>query len=371
MNCFVLRFSFYFQLSLLFLSSLGAVDLKASVIPRSAEPGAVQEDLERILVQAKYPKTFIQWRRLDADDLTTPVQNQVRIRCSTSVPFVTMEIQATDAEWGPTFYFGLQKLGFLFPHPRVQISPDLKAIQSACGQDFQWDPRLEFRGFHFHTQHPNEWVHGFLMGKTEIALEAIRWLARNGQNLLNIYLLRTPLEEVGPKLTETFEFAHRLGITTGINVSFALQQQKAFHLLNIGFISSWVDPTGRHREDEAEIYTKIYRLASEIPFDFLGVDLGTSEFTSTDYTHTLSWLEAAKEAVSNLGKQLFTKIHVSTNQSKAPYGNYNFLPAFASSEVGVLPHTVMFYTLQDQHAPVYRRQDFADMKKFAVDENKN
>jgi len=73
---------------------------------------------------------------------------------------VTLEITAPDEEWAPTFYYGLQRLGFLFPHPRMQVSPTEAQLRSRCGERFEWRPRLRYRGFHFYTKHPGEWVPG-------------------------------------------------------------------------------------------------------------------------------------------------------------------------------------------------------------------
>ena len=99
-------------------------------------------------------------------------------------------------------------------------------------------------------------------------------------------------------------------------------------------------------------------------FDFAFIELGTSEFTSGDYEKTLQWIEAANNATLALDKQLFIKIHVSVNQSKQPYGNYNFLPQYSTSSLGALVHTVMYYSLLDLDAPVYGRKDFSDIRTF-------
>jgi hypothetical protein len=62
------------------------------------------------------------------------------------------------------------------------------------------------------------------------------------------------------------------------------------------------------------------------------------------------------------------KIHTSSNQKDPFWGNYNFLPSHASPLVGVLPHTVYIFALEDEFAPMYGNKNFAEMKNYLLQE---
>jgi hypothetical protein len=328
---------------LFFFAALVASARAFALEPKAAEP-AVEEDLRLILDGAGLPRDQIRFVRQSSAGGST-----VAVKCSASGK-ITLTVRAPDNEWAPTFYLGLQKLGFLFPHPRIAKYPSATRLTAVCGSTYVWDPRLKFRGFHFHTEHPNEWVRGFLDGDEKIAVDTVRWLARNGQNTMDVVLLRTiPLDLLAQRLKRPFELARSLGVLTGVDVSFAMKQQKAYALA-----------------DHGGIEPAILELARKVAFDFLVVELGTTEFTSSDYHETLKWLETASHAIESSGRDLFAKIHVSVNQTDPHYGNYNFLPQYSSRKIGVWPHTVMYYGLDDSRAPVYGRADFSDMKKFLL-----
>jgi|GEM_PF-998581 len=333
----------------------------AQIVLPYADVEVVREDLRQILQKARLRQDQVE---IDQSPLvfSNVRENRVTIQCTPRQ--VRLVISAQRQEWGPTFYLGLQKLGFLFPHPRVQISPTIEKIRAQCGKTFEWKPRLKYRGFHLHTQHPNEWVHGFLMGKSEIAHDMIRWLARNGQNALNLVLLRTvPLSEIQKNIRAPFEFAHSLGILTGVSVSFNMQQQKSYRLIDHGYVWGW----GGIDDLDAKMWIRasILDLAQSIPFDFMTIELGSSEFTSNPFESTLKWIDTASNILEELRKQVFFKIHVSSNQVSSKYGNYNFLPQYAPLSAGVWPHTVMFYGLEDNWTPVYGRKNFQDIEAFA------
>jgi hypothetical protein len=317
-----------------------------------ADVSAVRADLERILVAAEQPLSEIRLGRVETADGS----NEVTIVC-TANGTVTLDIRSVPEEWAATFYAGLQKLGFLFPHPRVQVSPGREEILSRCGQTYVWDPRLKYRGFHLHNMHPNEWVQGFLMGDKGIAEDLVRWLARNGQNVLQTMILRTvALPELADYHRRPFELADALGIIRGVTVSFELQQQKSYRLI----------PQTTIRRREAALRSSIDRLVHAIDFDYLNVELGRTEFTPASNPGTLRYLNEAGERLRAHGRGLFIKIHASTGQYRHEWGNFNYIPQYAHPSVGVQPHTVMFYALQDESAPVYGRTNFADMRAFMV-----
>lgn len=290
-------------------------------------------------------------------ELKSGSKNEVRFRCR---PY-RLEVTANEAEIASTFYVGLRELGFLFPHPRVQISPSLRDLNKKCGQSFRWEPTLKYRGLHLHTLHPNEWVRGFFMDRPEVALEIVRWSARNTFNLLDVSLLRLPLEELEKKFSAPFSLARSLGVHTGVSLGVALHQQNSYKLLTLfEAFTGWGAGPSIERE--------LTRLFENIDTSFVVIEAGTSEFTGTDPAATISWLNQVTLIAQKFNCQVFTKVHVSSNQHDKKYGNYNFLPKYATSRLGILPHTVMFYGLQEERAPMYGNKNFYGIRDFMLKE---
>jgi hypothetical protein len=332
-----MRFSILFFASLLlsFHSLKACAEMTSPRFPSlAASAEAVQLDLDLILKKAQLPKGTIRWERTppsSAIENTQALENQVHVVCPTSQQWV-LQISGPDQEWGPTFYYGLQKLGFLFPHPRWQISPHLSELARSCGQTWTWKPRLQYRGFHFHMQHPNEWVHG---------------------------LVREEFETLQKNLAQPLQLAKELGIHSGLNVSFVSIQQKSLYLAT---------PLLSLESFQTRMIRTASRLITMIPFDFLSVDMGSTEFTPSSFTETLEWINAVDSLLKRAHRQLFIKAHVSIAQTDPHFGNFNFLTQWSSAEVGVLPHSVLDFSLQDASAPVYGRKNLQDMKEFLLKE---
>lgn len=335
-----------------FLRLLAAVVLclpvaGATELPRVrlASASAVRADLDRILAEAHMPRYAVGFERKGQG------ANRVTVACP-SAGRIILQVEASPTEWSPTVYYGLQRLGFLFPHPKIQISPEPAEMREQCGKTFTWEPRVRYRGFHLHTPHPNEWVPGFLGDETEIAQDTIRWLARNGQNVLEVRLLRTAYPELVPWLNGAIDYAHEFGIYFGVGASFSMVQQKSFHLISPLRAVSGIG-------DQQNLERRLHELLDALDFDYLMTNLGTSEFTTTNTVRTLNWIETASETMRENGRQLFVPAHVSTGLHDDELGNFNFLAQHGAEDVGILAHTVMFYSLQDEKAPVYGRQNFS------------
>lgn len=268
-------------------------------------------------------------------------------------------------EFSSQIYYVLHRLQIYFPHPEKEpLFPALadlkKTLETLAGVELIFKPRFKYRGFHLHTQHPSEFVSGFLMEKKEIAINYLLWLRRNMQNVLQIQMLRSESVDRS-NLKELLQLASSFGIFVGLSVSFTFRQQKSLCL-----ISPWA-LRSQKRSLEA-LKASLQNLIESYDFQFLTVELGSSEFTATQEELTLHWLEAASEFLSAAKIQLFTKVHVSSNQKSPKYGNFNFLPQFASSKVGILPHTVYCYGLEDAKAPLYGRENFKDISDFMLKE---
>lgn len=319
-----------------------------------ADSLALQSDLELIEAEGFFPKGTLRLAKM-ADGAT----GQVTISCQKNT--FTLRVSAPDGEKAATLYKGIRELGFLFPHPRWQMSPTLAQMKKTCGKSFAWKPALKFRGSHLHNLHPNEWVHGFFLHKKNIAFPLVRWLARNGQNLLDLSLVRMPLADLGEQMTPPFELAQQLEIHTGVSLGLAFTQQKSYKLISIfQAITAW--------KANESITEGIEKLVKALPLSFIVLEAGTSEFTPTSYENSKSWLNHAASVAERHNVALYTKVHVSTNQRHEKWGNYNFLPQYAESNVGVLAHTVMFYGLLDKSTPIYGNKDFSEMRNFILQE---
>lgn len=351
-------------LIVLFAFATPSVSVAEAVPPmRKLEPSieALREDLVLILAKAHLAG------RIEIEVTSTPKAsdsfsgtplNVARVTCANDKMKVSVRA-GEDA--GQTIYLALRKAGFLFPHPRMQISPSWKQASRVCGRSFEWKPVLRYAGFHFHTLHANEWVQGFLAGDEEIAFDTVRWLARNQQNVFDLSLLDFDSELLFSRLKKPFALAKSLGIHTGVAFGLAFGQQSSFKLIDwiATFFDGW---------SVRQLKTGLEAVLAGVDVSFINVEMGTTEFTSTNFDRTLLWLNEAGELASRRGVVLMTKIHVSSGQHDEKWGNYNFLPHHANTSVGILPHTVYLYALEAPKAPMYGNENFAELRGFMLAE---
>lgn len=249
-------------------------------------------------------------------------------------------------------------LGALWPHPEedfVPLAPNL-TLPTYSGT---WDtPRFALRGFHEHTQHPIPMSDYLLRpGNADFRARAgryLRWMARNRQNVLFFHALKTlDLPTWTPYMQELAAEARGYGIHLGAVVGFADEQQHAFKLI----ATASPDPDADIRKGLDAL------LASGL--DFVGFQIGTSEFTKPKDADVLHWLDVATTHVTEKHPSVtpFAWIHI-TCSVKADAGGYFFhLPLQASTALGAFVHTTMFYTL-DAPAPVYDCTNFTHQKAF-------
>ncbi len=317
-----------------------------------AKEESIRADLQEILKEANWATNQIDFKRFVSDE------NYALIQCQADQ--VLIEVYADDSEWGSVLYVALQKMGFYFPHPRIQISPE-NIAQELCGQKIYWRPALKYRGSHFHTLHPNEWVHAFNLGNEKIAIETINWLARNQQNIFDFSMLRLPKQDIYDRLKVSFQYAKDMGVHAGVTFGVAMQQQNSFKLVSL--MGTFFDA-----KSERQIKRNLTELLEEVDMSFLSAEAGTSEFTNTNYERSLGWYKLLGEITHEHGVQMLAKVHISSNQHHPEYGNYNFLSQYCDEKVGVLPHTVFYYALEDELAPMYGNENFAHMKDFMLQE---
>lgn len=78
------------------------------------------------------------------------------------------------------------------------------------------------------------------------------------------------------------------------------------------------------------------------------------------------------------GREAGIKVHCSTGQTCENFldpdtgkpVNFNFLPMFASKSLGVFPHTVQVYGLDDPTAGAYGNENFSYIEDYLVTEAK-
>jgi hypothetical protein len=282
-------------------------------------------------------------------------------------------------------YALLEQLGFAFLHPLAPVVPATLAFP-ASPIDVAESPAWRVRGVHLHTMHPLELtqlLEGF--GPGGIADDAgwsarlpewdsfLEWMLANRQNRVEWALLWASDwadfadgEPRQQRLATLVEHAHARGISVGADAPLALQQQHGYRL---------VRQTGDLTSEKQQIDQHLDWVFGA-GFDYLSTESGTTEFTSSSASETLAWMnEAASYASTAHGAPSYIKAHCSTGQVADGYPdpvtgnpiNFNFLPHYADARMGVMPHTVEIYGLDDP-APTYGNTDFGYMKDFLEEE---
>ncbi|ORY29294.1 hypothetical protein BCR33DRAFT_579335 [Rhizoclosmatium globosum] len=168
------------------------------------------------------------------------------------------------------------------------------------------------------------------------------------------------------RLKRMVEIGHSYGIMVGVDVPIAFAQQHSFRLLKNG------NGKKDHLDEEVKEIQDSLDWVMKAGFDFLGTESGTSEFTHSSPETMLNWMNAAADYVSEkYDITMFIKVHCSAGQIAKGYKdprtnediNFNMLPHFASSSLGVLPHTVEPYALDDP-APTYGNKDFGYIREY-------
>ncbi|MEZ6183660.1 MAG: hypothetical protein R3F62_01465 [Planctomycetota bacterium] len=277
-------------------------------------------------------------------------------------------------------YALLEELGFGFLHPLEPVLPQSGLAQGAL-VDRTSAPHWPTRGWHLHTMHPLELTHvlngwGPAGPADDAGWRALlpewerfcEWAVANGQNEVEWVLLYSKSwatfaesPERQARLSELVALGQAYGLKVGIDAPLALRQQHAFTLVrNTGTLTDEVD----------QIETRLdYLLACG--FDFVATELGFSEFTRPDDQRMLDWLNAFTAHLSARGREAYSKIHVSQGQTAPNFpdpvtglpSNFNFLPQFADPALGIMPHTVQHYAMDDP-APTYGNTDFTYMRDF-------
>jgi hypothetical protein len=287
---------------------------------------------------------------------------------------------------GPGVSFGayalLEQLGFGFFHPLAAVIPT--ALPDPFPTvDVTTSPRWPVRNIHVHSMHPlemAEMLNGWGAGdpNDDAGFNArlpewtsfLEWMLANGDNEVEWVLLEADAWESfaqsdvrQARLKTLVDAAHAFGVRAGADVPIAESQQHTFRLLKQQ--ESTVDLELAHIDGRIDYLM-------QAGFDFISTENGTTEFTHADPTRMLAWMnEVAVHTDQAWGKKARIKAHCSTGQTADPLTdpdtggplNFNFLPELADARLGIMPHTVQIYGIDDP-APTYGNTNFEYMADF-------
>lgn len=282
---------------------------------------------------------------------------------------VVLELTATSWQGVSFGLYGLlqEKLGFKFYHPRRMIVPHWTTFP--LQQAFTWQAKALFdkSGFHIHSQHPLELTEQLLDGHLPNALEDVKqyidWLARNGQNYFEFCLLENIDRKEWPAHAKAIvDYCHQRGIMAAVDLSLHMIQQKTFQL--------YKGPVAKQKQVAKNL---VWLMQAD--WDFINMEFSTAEFISGNKKKKeelrlfiLAWLK------QNTQTKLMGRVHVVKHSDKPGNKHKEFEWDSATlaldKERGVLPHTVMFYSMTEPNAPVYENKNQRHMFEFLLQQMK-
>jgi len=256
-----------------------------------------------------------------------------------------------------------EKLGFQFYHPREMLVPHFE--EWTLPTNFHWSavPRFHKMGFHLHTQHPLELTEDLMNPSTEEARNRIKeyidWLARNQQNYFEYNLLESiHLKSWVKNIAPLVEYGHQRGILMGLDISLHMIQQKAFMLYE-SFPNSF-------RSKKKQIDRNLAKLC-KADWDVFDVEFSTTEFTKGNEKQKKQLqLYLTDCLVNKYDVKLMGRMHVVKHEEMVGAGeetDFDFTKedSLLDSHRGILIHTVMFYSMVDEKAPVYQNENLKHM----------
>jgi hypothetical protein len=275
---------------------------------------------------------------------------------------ITLRLSAVSPEGVAAGLYGLlqEKLGFKFYHPRESIIPSHDNWPLPERFSFAASPRFEKRGFHLHTQHPIELTEQLCNPLHPNAFEDVKayldWLARNGQNTFQFFLLREVDRNTWPAHARRIvEYAHRRGIRCGIEVSLSMIQQQAFQLITL------LRPYPLYQRQVDQTLAWLF----QAPWDYLSLDVTLGEHLPfLDRLLPDVQMHIEQQVEKRYGARLMYATHVICSTS----GEKVRRPKLPNS--GIMIHTVMCYSAAEAKAPVYGNQNQRFMLEAAIAESK-
>ena len=275
---------------------------------------------------------------------------------------IRLSLAAVSPEGVAAGLYGLlqEKLGFRFYHPRESIIPSHDNWPLPERFSFAACPRFEKRGFHLHTQHPLELTEQLMNPLQPNAFEDVKayldWLARNGQNTFQFFLLREVDRNTWPAHARRIvEYAHRRGIRCGIEVSLSMIQQQAFQLITL--LRPY--PSYQRQVDQTLAWL------IQVPWDYLSLDVTLGEHLPfLDKLLPDVQMHIEQQVEKHYGARLMYATHVICSTS----GEKVRRPKLPNS--GIMIHTVMCYSASEAKAPVYGNKNQRFMLEAAIAESK-
>lgn len=277
-------------------------------------------------------------------------------------------LEAPGAQATAAGLYGLlqEVLDFNFYHPRQTRFPDLKHWPLKSFLDYGSQPRFNKMGFHLHTQHPLELTEALLdenfPGGEERVKEYIDWLARNRQNYFEFCLLETINRKTWPAYAARWvKYAKDRGIIPGLDLSLHMKQQVAFKLYR--------NPPKSFRSKEKQIEKRIGEL-SQAGWKVFNMEFSQTEFSSGNAVLKSQLREFIQQMVDTLGIHLTGREHVVKPETMVDNGmaKEDGKNVARDNQRGVMIHTVMFYTLNDEKAPVYGNTNLQHMRDMMLRE---
>jgi len=236
-----------------------------------------------------------------------------------------------------------EKLGFRFVHPRQTVYPAHSGWPLPASFSFSGQPRFASRGFHLHTLHPAELTEQLLDPDYPNAFKDVAcyldWLARNGQNSFQFFLLRgIDRTRWMPHARRIVSYAQRRGIACGVELSLSMLQQQAFQA--IALLKPY--PTYRRQVDDTLAFL------FQAPWDFVSL-----ESTMGEYLPALGQLMPGlqgyfeRQVAERYHARFFLASHVIRR------GDGTGVPSPLLPSSGILIHSVMCYSASEPKAPVY------------------
>lgn len=360
-NLFSQTIGFIYDSSLLNNTTINAAIQDASVLLEKATQ-------QKIKVNDKKCTLLIQIPFINANNILLPIDEGVKQEdyqwqkiSGGAQTIFTLKANSPKAIANGIYGLLQEVLGFKFYHPRNTIIPDLQNANFTELPTLQAAKSFGKIGFHLHTMHPLELTEYLLDEKRDSALqhlkEYINWLARNGQNYFEFNLLESINRKTWIAHAKAItDYAHSRSIYAGVDISMHMLQQKAYQLYK-GFPSSW-------RSKSAQIEKNAQWLI-EANFDVWNVELSATEFTSGNNKKKTQLLEELQAIVKQHGVKIMSRSHVVKPTEMLGKAKEK---ALLPKEHGLMVHTVMFYSLTDSNAPVYRNKNLQHMLDLLLNE---
>lgn len=274
----------------------------------------------------------------------------------------TLMLEAASPDGVAAGLYGLlqEKLGFRFYHPSESVTPVWKNWPLPGRFSFAGKPRFEKRGFHLHTQHPTELAEQLNNPSHPNAFEDVKtyldWLARNGQNTFQFFLLREVDRTTWPAHARRIvEYAHSRGIRCGVEISLSMIQQQAFQAITL------LRPYPSYLRQVDATLAWLF----QAPWDYVSLDVTLGEHLPfLDKLLPDVQMHIEQQVEKRYGARLMYATHVICSQS----GEKVRRPKLPNS--GIMIHTVMCYSASETKAPVYGNKNQRFMLDAAVAESK-